>query len=200
MTVSVSSYAWRVPKLWNDTIEEHRRTVHGAILEATASLVAQHGLTAVTMSQIAQATGIGRATLYKYFPDVEAIMMAWHERQVAGHLHQLAAIGEQGDDPGQRLRAVLRAYAVIQHDHRGHRLGALLHQGEHMVAARRHLRDFVAGLIADAAATGQARGDIAPGELADFSLHALGAAGGLPDEAAVDRLVALTLAGLLPPG
>ena len=200
MTVSVISYACRVPKLWNDTIEEHRRAVHVAILDATASLVARHGLTAVTMSQIAQATGIGRATLYKYFPDVEAIMMAWHERQVAGHLHQLAAIRGPGDDPGQRLHAVLRAYAVIQHEHRGHELGTLLHRGEHMVAARRHLRDFVAGLITDAAAAGRVRGDIAPGELADFCLHALGAAGGLPDEAAVDRLVALTLAGLQPPG
>ena len=38
------------------------------------------------MSQIAEQTGIGRATLYKYFPDVEAILLAWHERQVTGHL------------------------------------------------------------------------------------------------------------------
>jgi AcrR family transcriptional regulator len=199
MTVSVISYAWLVPKLWNDTIEEHRRAVHVAILETTASLVAQHGLTAVTMSQIAQATGIGRATLYKYFPDVQAVMMAWHERQVSGHLHQLAAIREQGDDPGQRLHAVLRTYALIQHEHRGHELAALLHQGQHMAGARQHLRDFVAGLIAEAAAGGRVRGDIAPGELADFCLHALGAAGGLPSKAAVGRLVTVTLAGLDPP-
>ena len=188
-----------MPKLWNDTIEEHRRAVHVAILETTASLVAQHGLTAVTMSQIAQATGIGRATLYKYFPDVQAVMMAWHERQVSGHLHQLAAIREQGDDPGQRLHAVLRAYALIQHEHRGHELAALLHQGQHMAGARQHLRDFVAGLITEAAAGGRVRGDIAPGELADFCLHALGAAGGLPSKAAVGRLVTVTLAGLDPP-
>jgi AcrR family transcriptional regulator len=186
-----------VPKLWNDTIEEHRRTVHMAILDATAALVAQHGLTSVTMSQIAQATGIGRATLYKYFPDVEAIMMAWHERQVTGHLHQLAALRDQGDDPGQRLHAVLQAYALIQHEHHGHELAAL-HRGEHMVHARQHLHDFVASLLADASATGQIRGDIAPGELADYCLHALGAAGGLPSKAAVGRLVTVTLAGLRP--
>jgi AcrR family transcriptional regulator len=190
------SYACRVPKLWNDTIEEHRRAVHVAILDTTASLVAQHGLTAVTMSQIATATGIGRATLYKYFPDVETIMMAWHERQVGSHLQQLAAIGEPGDEPARRLESVLRAYALIQHEHRGHDLGPLLHRGEHMVQARQHLRDFVAGLLADAAAAGQVRGDVAPGELADFCLHALGAAAGLPSKAAVGRLVTVTLAGL----
>jgi hypothetical protein len=42
------------------------------------------------------------------------------------------------------------------------------------------------------------RGDVAPSELADFCLHALGAAAGLPAKAAVARLVTVTLAGLRP--
>src|SRR5262249_50381931 len=41
-----------VPKLWNETIEEHRRAVRDATLDTTAALVAKHGLRAVTMSQI----------------------------------------------------------------------------------------------------------------------------------------------------
>jgi AcrR family transcriptional regulator len=36
------------------------------------------------MSQIAEETSIGRATLYKYFSDVEAILIAWRLRQCAG--------------------------------------------------------------------------------------------------------------------
>ena len=187
-----------MPKLWNETIEEHRRAVHVAILDTAASLVAEHGLTSVTMSQIAQATGIGRATLYKYFPDVESIMMAWHECQVTSHLHQLTAVRDRGDDPGKRLDAVLQAYALIQQEHHSHELAALLHRGEHMARARLQLRDFLAGLLADAAAIGQVRDDIAPGELADYCLHALGAAAGLPSRAAVGRLVTVTLAGLRP--
>jgi AcrR family transcriptional regulator len=47
--------------------------VRDAIVEATATLVARDGLRAVTMAQVAQQAGIGRATLYKYFPSVEAI-------------------------------------------------------------------------------------------------------------------------------
>jgi AcrR family transcriptional regulator len=62
--------------------------VRDATLDTTAALVAEHGLASVTMSQIAEQTGIGRATLYKYFPDVEAILVAWHERQIAGHPQQ----------------------------------------------------------------------------------------------------------------
>jgi AcrR family transcriptional regulator len=187
-----------VPKLWNETIAEHRKAVHEAILDTTASLVAEHGLTSVTMSQIAQATGIGRATLYKYFPDVEAIMMAWHERQVTDHLHQLAAIREQIADPGQRLHAVLQAYAMIRHQHHDQELASLLHRGPHMDHARRHLRDFVAGLIARATPAGQVRGDVASGELAEYCLHALSAAADLPSKAAVSRLVTVTMAGLRP--
>jgi len=72
--------------LWDDTIESHRRAVRDTTLDAAAALVAEHGLASVTMSEIAERTGIGRATLYRYFPDVEAILLAWHERQVSSHL------------------------------------------------------------------------------------------------------------------
>ena len=75
-------YTEVVPKLWNETIEAHRAAVRDAILDTTAALVAEHGLWSVTMSQIAEKTGIGRATLYKYFADVEAILLAWHERPI----------------------------------------------------------------------------------------------------------------------
>src|SRR5690348_17355878 len=64
-------------------------TLFRSILDTTAELAAEHGLLSVTMSQIAERTGIGRATLYKYFPDVQAILHAWHERQIAAHLAQL---------------------------------------------------------------------------------------------------------------
>ena len=111
----VLAYTALVPKLWNDTIEAHRREVRDAILDATAALVTGHGLTAVTMSQIAEDTGIGRATLYKYFPDVEAILVAWHERHVSGHLEHLSQLATQTGSTRQRLGAVLEAYALIMH-------------------------------------------------------------------------------------
>ncbi len=84
-----------VPRLWNETIEAHRKAVREAILETTWSLVTEHGLRSVTMSQIAEKTGIGRATLYKYFPHVEAILYAWHRRHVEAHLAALAAIRDR---------------------------------------------------------------------------------------------------------
>jgi AcrR family transcriptional regulator len=199
---SVELYSWRVPRLWNETIEAHRRDVRDAILEATMTLVAEEGLRSATMSRIAEETGIGRATLYKYFPDVDAILVAWHGRHVTAHLEQLATIREQTADPGARLDAVLATYARIVHGMSRHGFGtefsALVHRDEQVAAPRRQLHGLVRDVIADAAGTGHVRDDITPGELATYCLHALAAAGELPSHAAVERLVALTVAGLRP--
>src|SRR5687767_9411661 len=143
---TVASYTSAVPKLWTETIEAHRREVRDAILDATAALVAQHGLLSVTMSQIAERTGIGRATLYKYFPDVEAILTAWHQRQIGDHLGRLAYVRDQASEPGERLRAVLEAFAFITHETHAHHedeLAAVMHRDQHVVAAHAHLREMV---------------------------------------------------------
>jgi AcrR family transcriptional regulator len=187
-----------VPKLWNETIEEHRRAVRKATLDTTAALLAKHGLRSVTMSQIAEETGIGRATLYKYFPDVEAILVAWHERQVGGHLEFLAGIRDQTGNASERLEAVLEAYALIQHEHHGSELAALLHRGEHVARAQQQLSGFVQELLTEGVESGYVRDDVAPAELASYCLHALNAASSLPSKAAVRRLVTVTVAGLRP--
>lgn len=193
------AYNRLVPKLWSETIEAHRRGVREAILDTTAALVTEHGLRAVTMSQIAEQTGIGRATLYKYFPDVDAIMRAWHDRQINNHLAYLAGIRDQASDPGQRLEAVLRAYAVINHQTRKHHsteLGAFLHRDERLAHAQHQLHHLIRDLLAEAITSGDIRDDVAPDELATYCLHALSAAGDLRSATAVRRLVTLTLAGL----
>jgi hypothetical protein len=78
-------------------------------------------------------TGIGRATLYKYFPDVESILFAWHERQITGHLKYLAEVRDQAGSADDRLEAVLEAFALISHESHGHHnaeLAAFLHRDE----------------------------------------------------------------------
>ncbi len=196
-------YTMVVPKLWNETIKAHRAAVRDAILETTVALVAEHGLTSATMSQIAEEAGIGRATLYKYFPNVEAILLAWHERQVTGHLEHLAEVRDQGGDAGERLEAVLEAYALISHERFSHEypgpeLAALLHRGVHVTGAQEQVHDMLRDLLTEGAASGDVRDDVAPEELAVYCLHAIAAAGSLPSRAAVRRLVTVTLDGLRP--
>ena len=90
------------------------------------------------MSRIAEETGIGRATLYKFFSDVESILLAWHERQITVHLEYLAKVRDQVGDAGGRLEAVLEAFALISHQSRGHHdseLAALMHRDQQVARA-----------------------------------------------------------------
>jgi hypothetical protein len=67
-------------RLWSADI----RSRGGCALDATAALVNQHGLAAVTMSDIAKHAGIGRATLYI------------GQRQEAGRAQRRRATGSRG--------------------------------------------------------------------------------------------------------
>lgn len=199
-------YSDLMPKLWDETIEEHRRSVREATLDTTANLVAQKGLRAVTMSEIAENTGIGRATLYKYFPDVETILSAWHQRQISHHLEHLNEVRGHGRTPIDRLKDVLIAYAHIQrerarhhhHQPHGRELEVLLHSDPQVDKAQRELHQMIRELIEDAVSDGTIRDDIPSPELAGYAIHALDAAGHAQSEAAASRLVTLTLAGMRP--
>lgn len=195
-----------MPKLWDETIEAHRRSVQAATLETTAHLVAERGLRGVTMSEIAERTGIGRATLYKYFPDVETILAAWHQRQIRQHLTHLGEVRDRSDGPEERLEAVLTAFAHIQLERTRHgdgqphasELAVLLHTDDQLAQAQHEVHRLIAELITDAATAGAARTDISPEELAGYCIHALEAASHAPSKDAVTRLVMLTLAGMRP--
>jgi len=193
------AYHVRMPRLWNETIDAHRAEVREAILRATWQLVLEHGLLSVTMSQIAETTGIGRATLYKYFPNVEAILEAHHEQQVSDHLERLRALSEAPGEPLERFEAVLTAYAMIcyyREQHGTRELSALLHRGKHVVETEQQIQRLFRDLLGEVMAGGVVRGDTDPDELAGYCRYALSAAGVLRSKAAVGRLVKVTLAGL----
>lgn len=190
-----------MPRLWSQTIEAHRDEVRQAILDATASLVAEQGMRAVTMSSIAEAAGIGRATLYKYFPHVESILATWHRRQIAAHLARLAEARDAAAGPADQLRAVVSTYAFICHESRGPHdpeLAALMHRDDQVAEAETDLSRLLCDVLARAVTTGAVRADVPADELARYCLHALTAASSLPSRAAVSRLVATVLAGLRP--
>jgi AcrR family transcriptional regulator len=156
------------------------------------------------MSEIAEKTGIGRATLYKYFPDVETILASWHQRQIRQHLTHLGEVRDVVQDPEARLEAVLTAFAHIQRDRARHggphgaELAILLHTDDQLAEAQHEVRGLIAELISDAATAGTVRSDISSEELAGYCMHALEAAGHAPSTEAMSRLVMLTLSGMRP--
>lgn len=183
--------------MWRETIGEHREQVRDAILDAAEHLVATRGALSLTMSEIAEATGIGRATLYKYFPDVETVIGAWHERHVRGHLERMTRIAAGPGEAFALLEGVLAEYATgLTRSHHGD-VGAVLHREAGMADAQRQLTDLLERLITDAARDGRVRSDVPPRDLAAYCVHALAAARHLRRPGAVRRLVAVTLDGLV---
>lgn len=185
-----------MPKLRAANIPSHRRDVRDAILDAVGTLVAERGLAAVTMAAIAASAGIGRATLYKYFHEVQEVTTAWHERQVERHYARLDAVARRPGAAIDRLRAVLEVYAAIAYEDHGTEMTALMRRSRHVVEAYARLDALVRTLLGDAAAAGEVRTDIPAAELGAYAVHALEAATNAPSQAAVRRLVGLTLDGL----
>lgn len=184
-----------MPKLWSATVDAHRLAVREAVLDAAGRIVEAHGPTAVTMSGLAEAAGVGRATLYKYFPDIESVLLAWHERHVNAHLTRLEQVRER-EPLGRRLEAVLDAYARIMHERGSGALVGFMHQHAHVEHAQQHLAGFVRDLIAEEAELGTVRRDTSPSELAEYVLHALEAASIAKSAAAARRISVIALDGL----
>jgi len=188
-----------MPRLWTETVEAHRHEVRQAIIDTTADLVSENGLRSVTMSEIAEKTGIGRATLYKYFPDVESILHAWHQRHITAHLQHLAKVRDKATGALDKLASVLEAHALHIYETRRHHeteLAAVVHRDEHASHAQQQFTDFITDLMTHAADTNDIRDDTSPRELAVYCIYAIGAAGQLSSKPAVHRLVSISLDAL----
>lgn len=186
-----------MPKLWNDTIESHRQAVRDAAMDAVAAIAAEKGLSGVTMSEIAEDAGIGRATLYKYFADLQQILLAWHEREISRHMRELQTARDRAPDALSALQDVFETYARNgPHKHREEALAGFLHDQHHSARAHHHLHKLVSDLISKAAAAGSVRTDISAEELTHYCLSALSAGAHLDTAIAVKRLVTVTLDGL----
>jgi AcrR family transcriptional regulator len=178
------------------------------VLDAAWQLAAERGIRGVTMSQVAAEAGVGRATLYRYYPDVEAILTAAHERHVEHHLAHLpplaasasasASAGAATGDALARLEAVLGAFATIcfERGRGGEVLGALVHTAAATRGAEDRVVALVTDMVAEAAQAGAVDAQTPPVELARFAVHALMAASEAADEAGVERVVRSCLRGL----
>lgn len=79
-----------------------------AILEAAARVFADHGYAAGTTNRIAAAAGVSIGSLYEYFPNKDAILVALMERHIADGEAAMRALMATVR-PG-RLRPVVRGF------------------------------------------------------------------------------------------
>jgi AcrR family transcriptional regulator len=184
-----------MPKLWNSTLKAHHEAISVAIFAAAASIISSEGFGALSMARVAQEAGIGRATLYKYFSDIDAVLAAWHERTVSQHLLLIEEIAAaHPDKPLVALRRVLLAYGEMRrHGHDSEGPSAQLHNLPHVGRAHGRFQDRLRSLLQAAARDGSVRSDVSSSELASFVFSAIQAAPAAQGARGVERIVALIL-------
>lgn len=88
----------------------------GHVLAAAEMLLRERDPRAITMDDIARAAGVGRATLYRRFPDLRSIAAALldrHERDLQERLLRGDPPLGPGAPPGERLAAFYRAMVEL---------------------------------------------------------------------------------------
>ena len=80
------------------------------IFEATAQILRREGRDALNTNHISGTAGISVGTLYQYFPNKEAILVAMARRELeADHAAVMKAIAEPADAQADRVRLAIRA-------------------------------------------------------------------------------------------
>jgi AcrR family transcriptional regulator len=173
-----------VTKLQND----RGRDLRAVIMTATVELVNEQGLTAVAMSHVAERSGITRATLYKYFPDVRAILDAYQEQQVTANLAALVAARDEGNSPRERLERMLEAFSLMVYHQHTAELVVFLNSSERAGRGYAQFGKMLREVISEGARSGTFRKDVPAAELASFCTSALNAAMHVGSVAAARRL------------
>jgi AcrR family transcriptional regulator len=106
-----------------------------AIVEAAAQILERDGPDALTTNRIAERAGVSIGSLYQYFADKDAIVLAVARRELGkGQAAALAALAQAPSDPEQRARLVIRTLGAafgMRRKLRRHLLEALYAQGRH---------------------------------------------------------------------
>jgi AcrR family transcriptional regulator len=83
-----------------------------AILDAAAHALAEHG-SRTNMADVAAAAGVSRATLYRYFPDREALLDALASHALADAAARLADAGLERASVEEAIERIVRALTAV---------------------------------------------------------------------------------------
>lgn len=166
-----------------------RDRVAAGILDVAAAVLAARG-DALSMGEVAEAAGVGRATLYRYFPTREALLAALADTALADLRERIADAQLETVAFGEGIARLARATATGNV-----RYLALLRDGgklAHPEGLDEHVRAPLRAFFARAAAAGEIRADLPPEVLAQIFVGMLDAAlrTALPEQLGVEAAAA----------
>lgn len=143
-----------MPKIFGESLEEHRERVHERLFAAFHRLLGERGYDAVTLADVAAAAGVGRTAMYNYYGDKESLLIAYTAHETGRYLEQLEAALAGVENPVERLQIFVRAqlkHLATQHLAPGSLTDVLTEPGrkkmqEHIAP----LWDLLRGIMADA--------------------------------------------------
>lgn len=87
------------------------------ILDAATKLFATHGFNDTDTQQLADEIGVGKGTLYRYFPSKRELFLAATDRGMRKLCQTIDASVETITDPPERIATVVRSYLTFFQDH-----------------------------------------------------------------------------------
>ncbi len=124
------------------------------IVEATAALHEEVGPAATTISAVAERAGVQRLTVYRHFPDEDALIAACAAHTGTRHPPPSPALWSGIRDPGERLEAALRS-VYVYYQQREQALANVLRDAERLPALEEALapmRDYLEGVAEELSA------------------------------------------------
>lgn len=96
---------------WKSSIISDQGASVQKILDGTLRAINDVGTRRLSMSDISDASGVSRGTLYRYFTSKEDVLAAVSEYICSSFERGIVGAAEGIDDPMDRFRAVMRFYA-----------------------------------------------------------------------------------------
>lgn len=81
-----------------------------AIFDATLQVLERHGEARLTTARIAERAGCSVGTLYQYFPDKDALLLAMIDLETERVMAELAQLLQDGVTRGEPAQALIRPY------------------------------------------------------------------------------------------
>ena len=155
------------------------------------------------MEEIAADSGLGMGTLYRHFPNKQALLTEIVRERFEGMI-ELAQAAERIEDPGEAFEAFVVVLSSFQARHRAlaEQMANEIEPPPPRMDARQRLRVAISELVARAQAAGTVRADIGPADVAlmlSGVAHATALAGDLRP-VLTDRYLRIILDGLRPHG